>query len=130
MVTLLANKLYPFKQFVSAPFEYFAIDFVKPSEITNGRLSHKQEFIYRWHERCCISEDRILVFNWSIPSAGYMRQRIESALVQIMACRLFAAKPLSKPVLGNCELELRNKIQWNISTKNSIHEMHVKISSV
>ena len=41
----------------------------------------------------------------SPPSATYMRQRIGSALVQIMACRLFYAKPLSKPMLGYCQLD-------------------------
>ena len=35
--------------------------------------------------------------NSSPPSAAYLRQWIGSALVQIMACRLFGAKPLSKP---------------------------------
>ena len=30
----------------------------------------------------------------------YMRQWIGSELVQIMACRLLGAKPLSKPMLG------------------------------
>ena len=35
----------------------------------------------------------------SPPSTAYMRQWIESALVQIMACRLFGAKLLSKPML-------------------------------
>ena len=39
------------------------------------------------------------------PSAAYMRQRIGPALVQIMACRLFGAKPLSKPMLGYCQLD-------------------------
>ena len=39
------------------------------------------------------------------PSAAYMRQWIGSALVQIMACRLVGAKPLSKPILGYCELD-------------------------
>ena len=38
--------------------------------------------------------------NSSPPSAAYMCQWIGSALVQIMACRLFGDKPLSKPVLG------------------------------
>ena len=38
------------------------------------------------------------------PSAAYMRQWMESALVQIMACCLFGAKPLSKPMLGYCQL--------------------------
>ena len=38
-------------------------------------------------------------FNASL-SAAYMRQWTGSALVQIMACRLFDAKPLSKSMLG------------------------------
>ena len=42
--------------------------------------------------------------NSSPPSAPYMRRWIGSALVQIMACRLFSAKPLSKPMLGYCQL--------------------------
>ena len=37
--------------------------------------------------------------NSSLPSAAYMRQRIVWALVQIMACRLYCVKPLSKPML-------------------------------
>ena len=41
----------------------------------------------------------------SPPSAAFMRQWIGSALVQIMACRLFGAKPLSKPMLSYCQLE-------------------------
>ena len=40
------------------------------------------------------------VVNSLTPSAAYMHQRIRSALVQIMACCLFGAKPLSKPMLG------------------------------
>ena len=39
------------------------------------------------------------------PSAAFMRQCIGSALVQIKACRLFGAKPLSKPMLGNDQLD-------------------------
>ena len=40
-----------------------------------------------------------------------------------MACRLFGAKPLSKPMLGFCKLDLKNKLQWNINqnTKLFIH---------
>ena len=41
----------------------------------------------------------------STPSAAYMRQWTRSALVQIMECRLFSAKPLSKPLLGYCQLD-------------------------
>ena len=43
--------------------------------------------------------------NSSPPSAVYMRQRIGSALVQVMACRLFGAKPLPNLVLAYCQLE-------------------------
>ena len=39
------------------------------------------------------------------PSAAYIRQWIGSALVQIMACRLFDAEPLSKPMLGYSQLD-------------------------
>ena len=37
--------------------------------------------------------------------AAYMHQWIGSAMVQIMDCRLFGAKPLSKPMLGYCQLD-------------------------
>ena len=40
--------------------------------------------------------------NLSPHSAANMRQLIESALVQIMACRLFGAKPLSISMLCYC----------------------------
>ena len=43
--------------------------------------------------------------NSSPPSVAYMRQLIGPALVQIMASRLFGAKPLSKPMLEDCQLD-------------------------
>ena len=43
--------------------------------------------------------------NSSPPSATYMRQLVGSTLVQIMACRLFGAKPLSQPMLRYCQLD-------------------------
>ena len=43
-----------------------------------------------------------LLSNSSPPSAAYMRQWTGPALVQIMACRLFGAKPLSEPMLEYC----------------------------
>ena len=62
-------------------------------------------------------------FNSSPPSATYMRQWLGSELVQIMACRLFGAKPLSK----QCWIvnwTLRNKLQWkfNQNMKLFIHK--------
>ena len=47
----------------------------------------------------------ISLINSSLPSAAYMRQWIESILVQIMACRLFGAKPLFKPMLYFWQLD-------------------------
>ena len=38
-------------------------------------------------------------------SAAYMRQWTGSALVQIMTCRLFGAKPLPEPMLLYCQLD-------------------------
>ena len=63
-------------------------------------------------------------FNSSPPGAAYMRQWIGSALVQIMACRLFGAKPLSNPMLGYFNWTLTNNLQWNFNQdiKVCIHE--------
>ena len=70
----------------------------------------------------CISNS--LWVNFSPPSAAYMRQWIGSALVQIVAFRLFDAKPFSKLVLECCQLDHQEQIQWNFnqSTKRIIHE--------
>ena len=54
-------------------------------------------YVYSFQQKeSCTSEG---VFISSPPSATYMHQRIGSALVEILACRLFDAKPLSKPML-------------------------------
>ena len=47
-----------------------------------------------------IEKGHILAFNSSPPSVTYICQWTGSALVQIMACLLIGAKPLSKPVQG------------------------------
>ena len=64
-----------------------------------------------------------VAFNSSPPSYTYMRQWIGSTLVQIMACRLFGAKPLYEPMLGYCQLD-PIRPQWNLNqnTKLFIHE--------
>ena len=50
-----------------------------------------------------------LVYGWVIksspPSVAYIRKWTESALVQVMACRLFGAKPLPEPMLPYCQLD-------------------------
>ena len=45
--------------------------------------------------------------NSTPPSATYMRHWTRSALVQIMACRLFGAKPLPEPMLTFREIRLK-----------------------
>ena len=47
----------------------------------------------------------IIHFNYSPPTAVYIRQWIGSALVKIMACRLLGAKPLSQSMLSYYQLE-------------------------
>ena len=46
-------------------------------------------------------------------SAAYMRQWTESSLLQVMACRLFGAKPLPEPALAYCKLDSREQISVN-----------------
>ena len=45
-----------------------------------------------------------ICINSSPSSDAYMRQWVGPAFVQIVACRLFYVKPLSKPMLGYCQL--------------------------
>ena len=50
-----------------------------------------------------------------------------------MACRLFSAKPLSKPMLGYCQLDPKEQTNWSETSikmkKFSFTKMHMKISS-
>ena len=48
-----------------------------------------------------------------------MCQWIRSALVQVMACRLFGAKPLTDPLLTYCQLDSWEHISVN-SNRNSV----------
>ena len=57
----------------------------------------------RWSS--CWKRAHMIYLTHLPPSAAYMHQWFGSALVQIMACRLFGAKPLSKPMLGYCQLD-------------------------
>ena len=50
-------------------------------------------------------DGQAFINNSSTPRAAYMHQQIGSALVQLMACGLLGAQPLSKPMLGYCQLD-------------------------
>ena len=70
----------------------------------NRLVSRRRSVFYVWWKKVTI---RHIIFNTHphpLPSAAFMRQWIGLALGQIMACRLFGAKPLSKPMLGYCQL--------------------------
>ena len=61
-----------------------------------------REFLYMFVDLELHDSLRELLFN-SSPYLSSMWQWIWPALVQIMLCRLFGAKPLSKPMLGYCQ---------------------------
>ena len=52
------------------------------------------------------------------PSAAYMRQWIGSALVQVMACRLFGAKPLPEPMLAYSQLNSWEQISMKFESES------------
>ena len=56
------------------------------------------------HQNC------IIYINLSPSSAAHMCQWTKFALAQVMACRLFCAKPLPEPMLDYCQLAPMNKI--------------------
>ena len=60
--------------------------------------------------------------NSSPPNAAYMRQQTGSALVQVMACRLFGAKPLPERMLTYCQLDSWEQTSVKMSSKqNTFH---------
>ena len=63
--------------------------------------------VFIWHKtRLTVPPNEIhQKLNSSTPSAAYMHQWTGSALVQVMACRLFGAKPLPEPMLTYCRLD-------------------------
>ena len=70
--------------------------------------------------------------NSSPPCAAYMRQWTGSALVQIMACRLFGAKPLPEPMLTYCRLDPseQTSVKFELKIQNfSFKKMLLKRSS-
>ena len=70
--------------------------------------------------------------NSSSPGAGYMYQWTGSALVHVMACRLFGTKPLPEPMLAYCQLDSWEQVSVKFESKfyqYSFKKMHLKLSS-
>ena len=61
------------------------------------------------HKKLKTCKNDRVSFNSSSSSAAHMRQWVWPALAQIMACRPFGAKPLSKSMLGYCLLDHKEK---------------------
>ena len=71
-----------------------------------------------WHFLFCPC---MVMVNSLRPSNGYMHQWNRPSFVQMIACCQFGAKPLSDPMLVNCNL--RNKLYWKYWNLNIfIHE--------
>ena len=60
--------------------------------------------------------------NSSPPSAAFMRPWTGSALVQVMACRLFGAKPFPGPVLAYCQSDSRE--QFSVKFESEFYHFH------
>ena len=86
--------------------------------------------LYSQERDICEKMKKIKGINSSPPGAAYIRWWIRSALVQIMACRLFGAKPLSEPMLGYCQLDPKVFSEILIKIQNfSFTKMHLKMLS-
>ena len=53
-----------------------------------------------------------------------MRRWTGPSLIQVMACRLFGAKPLSEPMLANCQLDSCEQI--SVKFKSKFYHFHSK----
>ena len=70
---------------------------------------------------------QLISLNSSLPGAAYMRWWTGSALVQVMVCYLFTAKPLPERMLTYCQLD--TKEQMPLKFKSKFTKMHLKMSS-
>ena len=77
-----------------------------------------------WHILFAQTNRREVDIHWANSSAAYMCQWTGSALVQIMACRLFDVKPLHETMLVYCQLDPRgqNSLKFKLKTKLFIHK--------
>ena len=77
----------------------FVCLYIRPSHCHHcANLSEDTELIKCLSNIFC----RMCKINSLRPSDAYMRQENSASLVQIMACRLVGAKPLSEPIIKYC----------------------------
>ena len=66
----------------------------------------------------------VLLFNVLRSKDAHVRRRTRSSLIEVMACRLFGAKPLSRPILDNCQWDPKEHI--SIKSYLKIKRVHRK----
>ena len=72
----------------------------------------------------CVSELVLwlkILFNLLRPSEVYVWQQTEPSLVQVVACHLFGAKPVSEPMMIYCQLNPKECISMKYLKFKSFH---------
>ena len=64
----------------------------------------------------------VLLLNSSPPTAAYMRRETGTAMVQVMACRLFGAKPLPAQMLAKSQLDCW--VQISVKFESEFYRFH------
>ena len=107
----VTRKMFPFDDVIMCKENVFARShafdasvyktfiFKQFTSLTNTSVYHDIIASYTEYEMWNVMYSRLN--EWRI----YMRRQHRSSLIQIMACRLFGANPLSEPMLEYCEFE-------------------------
>ena len=77
---------------------------------------------YDWPNASKATLSNMDTYNSSPPSAAYMRQWIGPSLVQVLACRLFGAKPLPEPMLAYWQLDSWEQI--SVKFESEFYHFH------
>ena len=79
---------------------------------TNVDKDLRHHIVSLGHNELIIQSIKVHLNGFKIisPSAAYMRQYTGSALVQVMACRLFGIKPLPESMVAYCQLDFLEQI--------------------
>ena len=114
------------KTYSQVPLWYDLIEhnLVSSAAVTEAGYNSKFQ-LKNWH---CIAMsilriwDKIGSINSSPPKATYMCQWTGSLFVQVMACRLFGAKPLPEQMLIYCQLDYREQV--SVKFESEFYHFH------
>ena len=74
-------------------------------ETQTDKMSGWLPWCYWLNSPHCLKQAMVLLVNSLRLRDAYMHHQMRPSLVQIMACRLFGAQPLSEPMLDYCQLD-------------------------